>query len=49
MSISRSVERIAGLVPVLLGVSVIVFLCVFLIAFIFIRGFGTSLAQQRGE
>jgi multiple sugar transport system permease protein len=31
------------------AVSVIVFLCVFLIAFVFIRGFGTSLAQQRGE
>jgi multiple sugar transport system permease protein len=31
------------------AVSVIVFLCVCLIAFVFVRGFGTSLAQQRGE
>jgi multiple sugar transport system permease protein len=31
------------------AVSVIVFLCVCVIAFIFIRGFGTSLAQQRGN
>jgi multiple sugar transport system permease protein len=31
------------------AVSVLIFLCVFLIAFLFIRGFGTSLAQQRGE
>jgi len=31
------------------AVSVLIFLCVALIAFIFVKGFGTSLAQQRGE
>jgi multiple sugar transport system permease protein len=31
------------------AVSVLIFLCVTLIAFLFIKGFGTSLAQQRGE
>ena len=31
------------------AVSVLIFLCVALIAFLFVKGFGTSLAQQRGE
>lgn len=31
------------------AISVLIFLCVVLIAFLFVRGFGTSLAQQRGE
>jgi multiple sugar transport system permease protein len=31
------------------AVSVLIFLCVTLIAFLFVKGFGTSLAQQRGE
>ena len=31
------------------AVSVLIFLCVTVIAFLFIKGFGTSLAQQRGE
>jgi multiple sugar transport system permease protein len=31
------------------AVSVLVFLCVAIIAFLFIKGFGASLAQQRGE
>jgi len=31
------------------ALSVLIFLCVALIAFLFVRGFGTSLAQQRGE
>ena len=31
------------------AVSVLIFLCVVLIAFLFVKGFGTSLAQQRGE
>jgi hypothetical protein len=30
-------------------VSVLIFLCVVLIAFLFVKGFGTSLAQQLGE
>jgi multiple sugar transport system permease protein len=30
-------------------VSVLIFVCVTIIAFLFIRGFGTSLGQQRGE
>ena len=29
------------------AVSVLIFLCVVLIAFLFVKGFGTSLAQQR--
>jgi multiple sugar transport system permease protein len=31
------------------AVSVLIFLCVALIAFLFVKGFGTTLAQQRGE
>ena len=31
------------------AVSVLIFLCVLAIAFVFVKGFGTSLAQQRGE
>ena len=31
------------------AVSVLIFVCVAIIAFLFVRGFGTSLAQQRGE
>jgi multiple sugar transport system permease protein len=31
------------------AISVLIFLCVVLIAFLFVKGFGTSLAQQRGE
>jgi multiple sugar transport system permease protein len=31
------------------AVSVLIFLCVLVIAFVFVKGFGTSLAQQRGE
>ena len=31
------------------AVSVLIFLMVALIAFLFVKGFGTSLAQQRGE
>lgn len=31
------------------AVSVLIFVCVLLIAFLFVKGFGTSLAQQRGE
>ena len=31
------------------AISVLIFLCVVIIAFLFVRGFGTSLAQQRGE
>jgi multiple sugar transport system permease protein len=31
------------------AISVLIFLCVVLIAFLFVRGLGTSLAQQRGE
>jgi multiple sugar transport system permease protein len=31
------------------ALSVLVFLCVVIIAFLFVKGFGTSLAQQRGE
>jgi multiple sugar transport system permease protein len=31
------------------ALSVLIFLCVILIAFLFVKGFGTSLAQQRGE
>lgn len=31
------------------AVSVLIFLCVVLIAVLFVKGFGTSLAQQRGE
>lgn len=31
------------------AVSVIIFLCVLLIAFLFVKGFGANLAQQRGE
>lgn len=31
------------------AVSVLIFLCVLIIAFLFVKGFGTSLAQQRGE
>jgi multiple sugar transport system permease protein len=31
------------------AISVLIFLCVVLIAFVFVKGFGTSLAQQRGE
>ena len=31
------------------AVSVLIFLLVALIAFLFVKGFGTSLAQQRGE
>ena len=31
------------------AISVLIFLCVVLIAFVFVKAFGTSLAQQRGE
>ena len=31
------------------AISVLIFLCVALIAFLFVKGFGTSLSQQRGE
>jgi multiple sugar transport system permease protein len=31
------------------ALSVLIFLCVAVIAFVFVKGFGTSLAQQRGE
>jgi multiple sugar transport system permease protein len=31
------------------AVSILIFLCVTLIAALFVKGFGTSLAQQRGE
>ena len=31
------------------AISVLIFLCVVLIAALFVKGFGTSLAQQRGE
>jgi multiple sugar transport system permease protein len=31
------------------AVSVLIFVCVIIIAFLFVKGFGTSLAQQRGE
>lgn len=31
------------------AVSVLIFACVLIIAFVFVKGFGTSLAQQRGE
>ena len=31
------------------ALSVLIFGCVLLIAFLFVKGFGTSLAQQRGE
>jgi multiple sugar transport system permease protein len=31
------------------AISVLIFLCVVFIAFLFVKGFGTSLAQQRGE
>jgi multiple sugar transport system permease protein len=31
------------------AISVLIFLCVIFIAFLFVKGFGTSLAQQRGE
>lgn len=31
------------------AVSVLIFLCVLIIAFTFVKGFGTNLAQQRGE
>jgi multiple sugar transport system permease protein len=31
------------------AISVLIFLCVVLIAWVFVKGFGTSLAQQRGE
>jgi multiple sugar transport system permease protein len=31
------------------AISVLIFLCVVLIAFLFVKGLGTSLAQQRGE
>jgi multiple sugar transport system permease protein len=31
------------------AISVLIFLCVVVIAFLFVKGFGTSLAQQRGE
>jgi multiple sugar transport system permease protein len=31
------------------AVSVLIFVCVLIIAFVFVKGFGTSLAQQRGE
>jgi multiple sugar transport system permease protein len=31
------------------AISVLIFLCVVLIAFLFVKGFGTSLAAQRGE
>ena len=31
------------------AVSVLIFVCVVIIAVLFVKGFGTSLAQQRGE
>jgi multiple sugar transport system permease protein len=31
------------------AVSVLIFLCVLVIAFVFVKGFGANLAQQRGE
>jgi multiple sugar transport system permease protein len=31
------------------AISVLIFLCVVLLAFVFVKGFGTTLAQQRGE
>jgi multiple sugar transport system permease protein len=31
------------------AVSVLIFVCVLIIAFLFVKGFGTNLAQQRGE
>ena len=31
------------------AVSVLIFVCVIIIAVLFVKGFGTSLAQQRGE
>ena len=31
------------------ALSVLIFICVLIIAFVFVKGFGTSLAQQRGE
>src|SRR5206468_5612369 len=31
------------------AISVLIFLCVAVIAFMFVKGFGTSLGQQRGE
>ncbi|MGI8754649.1 MAG: carbohydrate ABC transporter permease [Acidimicrobiales bacterium] len=31
------------------AVSVLIFVCVLIIAFVFVKGFGTNLAQQRGE
>jgi multiple sugar transport system permease protein len=31
------------------AISVLIFVCVVFIAFLFVKGFGTSLAQQRGE
>ncbi len=31
------------------AVSVLIFVCVLIIATLFVKGFGTSLAQQRGE
>jgi multiple sugar transport system permease protein len=31
------------------AVSVLIFLCVIVIAVLFVKGFGASLAQQRGE
>jgi multiple sugar transport system permease protein len=31
------------------AISVLIFLCVVFIAFLFVKGFGTSLSQQRGE
>jgi multiple sugar transport system permease protein len=31
------------------AVSVLIFLCVIIIAFLFVKGFGANLSQQRGE
>jgi multiple sugar transport system permease protein len=31
------------------AISVLIFICVLIIAFVFIKGFGTSTASQRGE
>ena len=31
------------------AISVLIFLCVVIIAFLFVKGFGADLAQQRGE
>ena len=31
------------------ALSVLIFVCVLIIAFVFVKGFGTNLAQQRGE